>query len=168
MAENMKSGFYPGSFDPLTNGHIDILERCFQLVDRLVVGIGASAGKTPLFSIEERHAMLTEELSPRAKKANCAIEIITFDGLLVDAAKELNVQLIIRGLRNGADFDYEAQMIAMNRIMSPEIEVICLAAGPDTGFISSTLVRQIARMKGDVTPFLPASVAKKLIEKMPK
>lgn len=162
----MKSGFYPGSFDPPTLGHQEILTRAMQLVDRLVIGIGVNATKTPIFNHDERVEMLTLCLSVAAKSAQCKLEIKAFNGLVVDAAREFDAPLIIRGLRNGADFDYENQMIAMNRKMAPEIETICLGTAPETGFISSTLVRQIAQMGGDFTAFVPPEIVAEIANKI--
>lgn len=154
----MRIGLYPGSFDPITNGHIDIIKRSLVLVDRLVIAIGISATKTPLFSFEQREAMLQAEIGPLAEKLGVEMQVISFQDLLVNVARDQGAQLIIRGLRNGEDFEYEAQMTAMNRTMASEIETVFLSASPETAHISSTLVRQILSMKGDISPFVPKSV----------
>jgi pantetheine-phosphate adenylyltransferase len=154
----MRVGFYPGSFDPITNGHIDIIHRGLSIVDKLVVGIGINATKSPLFSLEQRLAMVETQMAPIAETMGCELAVVSFDGLLVDVAKEQGASLIIRGLRTAADFEYEAQMTSMNRSMSPDVETVFLAASPDVGFISSTLVRQINAMGGDISPFVPKVV----------
>ncbi|MBE8191594.1 MAG: pantetheine-phosphate adenylyltransferase [Alphaproteobacteria bacterium] len=160
----MRIGLYPGSFDPITLGHKDIITRALSLVDKLVVGVGVSATKKPLFNVEERIAMIEEELASAAKKAGVELSVLSFDGLLVDVAQKHKASLIVRGLRSGTDFEYEAQMTAMNRKMNKDIETVFLASTPEVGFISSTLVRQISAMGGDVSPFVSPYV-KKLMEK---
>jgi pantetheine-phosphate adenylyltransferase len=154
----MRVGLYPGSFDPITNGHIDIIKRSLAVVDKLIVGIGISATKTPMFSLEQRMAMIESEMGPIAKTMGAELSVTSFEGLLVDVARQQGANLIIRGLRTAADFDYEAQMTSMNRAMAPEIETVFLAASANVGFISSTLIRQIHAMGGDVSPFVPRVV----------
>lgn len=158
----MRKGFYPGSFDPPTFGHFDIIRRSLAVVDRLVIGIGVSPTKQPIFSVEERIEMLLEELSAERDR----IETISFEGLLVDAATQSEADLIIRGLRNAGDFNYEAQMSATNAKMVPEVETVFLAASPEIAYISSTQVRQIARLKGDVSSFVPGHIGLKMKEKL--
>ncbi|MGC6472006.1 MAG: pantetheine-phosphate adenylyltransferase [Parvibaculales bacterium] len=154
----MFSGFYPGSFDPPTVGHVDVLKRAMNFLDRLVVGIGINAEKKAHFTVAERRDMLLRCLSDHAEKSGCSLEIISFEGLLVDAAQNHDARLIIRGLRNGVDFDYEAQMSAMNRKMSQEVETVCMASAPEVAQVSSTLVRQIADMGGDFSAFVPSEI----------
>ncbi len=154
----MRVGLYPGSFDPITNGHIDIIKRSLAVVNKLIVGIGISATKTPMFSLEQRMAMIESEMGPIAKTMGTELSVTSFEGLLVDVARQQGANLIIRGLRTAADFDYEAQMTSMNRAMAPEIETVFLAASANVGFISSTLIRQIHAMGGDVSPFVPRVV----------
>lgn len=154
----MISGFYPGSFDPPTNGHIDVLSRAMRFLDRLVVGIGTNADKKTVFSVAERQSMLNTCLNPIAAQQACVLEIVEFEGLAIEAAQNFEAPLIIRGLRNGTDFDYESQMMAMNRAMSENIETICLAASPEVAQLSSTLVRQVASMKGDFSQFVPPEI----------
>jgi pantetheine-phosphate adenylyltransferase len=154
--------FYSGSFDPITNGHLDVIQRALGLVDELVIGIGVHHGKVPLFAAEERVAMLEAETRALIRKHGGKVRVITFDGLVVDAAREHGATLIIRGLRDGTDFDYEMQMAGMNRAMAPGVETVFLAAGPATRHIAASLVRQIAAMGGDVSTFVPAAVARKL------
>ena len=155
-------GFYPGSFDPVTLGHTDVIARAASLVDKLVIGIGVHPEKTPLFTPEERIEMLTAETKPIAKASGTAIEIATFDNLVVEAARTHNASVIFRGLRDGTDFDYEMQMAGMNGAMAPSIETVFVAAAPAVRHIAANLVRQIALMGGDVSPFVSKAVAARL------
>lgn len=158
----MRVGLYPGSFDPITKGHIDIIQRSLGMVDKLIIAIGVSATKTPVFTFAQRQAMLEAEIGPLAKAKGVEIQVISFKDLLVKVAAETGATLIIRGLRNASDYEYEAQMSAMNRTMSSEIETVFLQASTDVGFVSSTLVRQIMAMGGDVSAFVPQSVLKQI------
>ncbi len=160
-----QTGFYPGSFDPLTLGHMDIITRAARLVDRLVIAVGQHHGKKPLFAIDDRIDMLKSEAVQLSRKHGIEIDILTFDTLAVDAARAAGANLIIRGLRGSGDFEYEVQMAGMNAQMAGDIETLFLAASPQTRHITATLVRQIASMGGDATPFVPASVAKRLRER---
>jgi pantetheine-phosphate adenylyltransferase len=153
---------YAGSFDPVTNGHIDVVRQATRLADRLVLAIGVHPGKAPLFAAEERLAMLEETCAPIAKQAGCAFSSVTFDDLVVTAARRTGATLLIRGLRDGTDLDYEMQMAGMNGTMMPEVQTVFLPASPLVRPITATLVRQIARMGGDVSGFVPASVAARL------
>jgi len=155
-------GYYSGTFDPVTLGHTDVIERACRLVDKLVIGIGVHPDKTPLFSAQERIAMLTAETEPIAKATGTAIEIATFANLVVDAAKAHDASVIFRGLRDGADFDYEMQMAGMNGAMAPGIQTVFVAASPSVRHIAANLVRQIALMGGDVSAFVSAAVAQQL------
>ena len=161
-----RTGFYSGSFDPVTNGHIDIIARAAKLVDRLAIGVGVHHGKEPLFSADERVAMLEEQAKRIAAEAKAEIVVGTFDNLTVDAARRAGAAVIFRGLRDSGDFDYEMQMAGMNDRMAPEIETVFLAASPEVRHIAGTFVRQIAAMGGDVSPFVPEPVAKRLKEKL--
>jgi pantetheine-phosphate adenylyltransferase len=154
--------FYPGSFDPITNGHLDVVRHSVVLCDKLVVGIGVHPGKKPLFSTEERLRMLHEVCGPIAKEAGCALETATFDDLTVTAAQRLGATLMIRGLRDGTDLDYEMQLAGMNGAMAPEVHTVFLPASPMVRPITATLVRQIAGMGGDVSAFVPPLVAAQL------
>lgn len=154
----MRVGFYPGSFDPITNGHIDIIKRSLAIVDKLIVGIGISATKTPIFTFEQRQAMIDAEIGPLAKQKGVEMQVISFQDLLVQVARDHGAHIILRGLRTAADYEYEAQMTSMNRSMAPEIETVFLPASPEVSFVSSTLVRQILTMGGDISPFVPQSV----------
>lgn len=155
-------GFYSGSFDPVTFGHTDVIARACRLVDKLVIGIGVHAEKKPLFNAQERIDMLAAETGEIAKATGTAIEIATFDNLAVDTAKAHQANVIFRGLRDGADFDYEMQMAGMNGAMAPDIETVFVAASPGVRHIAANLVRQIALMGGDVSPFVSKAVAQQL------
>jgi pantetheine-phosphate adenylyltransferase len=155
-------GFTSGSFDPVTNGHIDVIARAARMVDRLVIGVGVHPGKMPLFSAAEKIEMLKAETAAIARQAGCSIDIVTFDNLTVDAAKAAGATLIFRGLRDGTDFDYEMHMAGMNAAMAPGIDTVFVPASPGVRHITGTLVRQIALMGGDVSQFVSAAVAKRL------
>ena len=159
-------GLYPGTFDPITNGHIDIIRRACTLVDHLIVGIGIHAIKSPLLPLGIRQQLIESEAGPLAAAVRAKLSIITFKGLVVDAAHEAGASLIIRGLRGSGDFDYEDQMVGMNTIMKPDIETVFLIASNETRSISSTLVRQIASMGGDIAPFVPARVATEIATRL--
>jgi pantetheine-phosphate adenylyltransferase len=153
---------YPGSFDPVTNGHLDVVRQAVGLCDRLIVAIGIHPGKTPLFSAEDRLEMLQEVFGPVAAKAGCAFEAITYGDLVVTAAQRTGATILIRGLRDGTDLDYEMQMAGMNETMAPEVRTVFLPASPTVRPITATLVRQIAGMGGDVSNFVPKAVARRL------
>src|SRR6266571_2693903 len=153
-----RAALYAGSFDPVTNGHLDVVRQAARLVDRLVLAIGVHAGKAPLFSVEERLAMLGESCGPVTKAAGCELKTVTFADLVVAAARREGATLLIRGLRDGADFDYEMQMAGMNEAMAPEVHTVFLPASPMVRPITATLVRQIAAMGGDVSTFVPPLV----------
>ena len=159
-------GFYSGSFDPITNGHIDVIQRALRLVDELVIGIGVHHGKVPMFTAEERIAMLEAETRALTRKHGGKVRVVTFSGLVVDAAQEHGAQVIIRGLRDGTDFDYEIQMAGMNGAMAPGLDTVFLPASPQTRHIAASLVRQIAAMGGNVAPFVSSAVARKLKARM--
>ena len=153
---------YPGSFDPVTNGHLDVVRHAVGLCDRLVVAIGLHPGKKPLFSTDERLEMVKEVFGPVAAGAGCAFDCVTFDDLTVTAAKRAGATILIRGLRDGTDLDYEMQIAGMNETMAPEVRTVFLPASPTVRPITATLVRQIAGMGGDVSNFVPKAVAKRL------
>jgi pantetheine-phosphate adenylyltransferase len=161
-------GFTSGSFDPPTNGHLDVIQRAARMVDTLVIGIGVHPGKTPLFATQEKIEMLKAETAAVAKDAACRIEIVTFDNLTVDAAKAAGASVIFRGLRDGTDFDYEMQMAGMNGAMAPSIDTVFLPASPSVRHITGTLVRQIALMGGNVSEFVSPAVARRLKAKAAK
>ncbi|MGH6816074.1 MAG: pantetheine-phosphate adenylyltransferase [Hyphomicrobiaceae bacterium] len=158
-------GFYSGSFDPVTLGHTDIIVRALMLVDELVVGVGVHHGKVPVFTGAERVAMLEEETEPFAEKFGRTIRVVTFDTLVVDAARAQGASLIVRGLRDGSDFDYEMQMAGTNAALAPDIQTVFLPAGPEVRHIAGSLVRQIAAMGGDVSHFVSPTVSRRLAEK---
>lgn len=150
-----RTAFYPGSFDPVTYGHLDIIARAARLADRLVLGVGVHHGKQALIPAEARIALLETVTRPIAEHTGIRISVVTFDGLTVDAARHHHAGLIIRGLRDSTDFDYEVQLGQMNASLAPDIETVFLAASPATRMIASSLVKQIARMGGDITLFIP-------------
>jgi len=160
-----RTALYAGSFDPVTNGHLDVVRNAVRLADKLVLAVGIHPGKAPLFSAEERLEMLRECFAPLAKEAGCAIEAITFADLVVQCARRTGANVLIRGLRDGTDFNYEMQMAGMNASMAPEVQTVFLPASPDVRPITATLVRQIAGMGGDVSAFVPASVVARLKKK---
>ncbi len=152
----MRTGLYPGTFDPITLGHLDIIERATRLVDRLVIGVAINRDKGPLFSLEERVAMIEAEC---AKLSN-SVEIVVhpFDNLLIDCAHDVGAGIVIRGLRAVADFEYEFQMVGMNRQLDDTVETVFLMADADHQAIASRLVKEIARLGGDVSSFVTPSV----------
>jgi pantetheine-phosphate adenylyltransferase len=154
--------FYPGSFDPITNGHLDVVRNAVPLCDRLVVAIGVHPGKKPLFSAEERLKMLDDVCGPVAAAAGCTLEAVTYDDLAVTAARKHGATVMIRGLRDGTDLDYEMQLAGMNGTMAPDVQTVFLPASPAVRPITGTLVRQIAAMGGDVSAFVPPQVAAQL------
>lgn len=149
------TGFYPGSFDPVTFGHLDIIARSARLVDKLVIGVGMHVGKQSLLSPAQRVDLIEQVTKPVAEHSGLKISVVTFDDLAVQAAKRVHANVVIRGLRDASDFDYEVQMAQMNGSLSPELETVFLAASPATRMIASSLVKQIARMGGDTSLFLP-------------
>lgn len=156
------TALYPGSFDPLTNGHVDIIRAGASFCDRLVVAIGAHPGKTPLLPLEERAALLKNACAELEAAGSCRFDVVSYDGLTVDAARDHGASFILRGLRDATDFDYEMQMAGMNLAMAPEIRTIFLPSSPSVRHITATLVRQIALLGGDVSSFVPADAASAL------
>ena len=159
---------FAGSFDPITNGHLDVVRSAVRLADRLVLAVGIHPGKAPLFSAEERLAMLEEISAPLGRSAGCEIICTTFGDLVVSAAQRAGATLLIRGLRDAADFDYEMQMAGMNAALAPSVQTVFLPASPEVRPITATLVRQIAGMGGDISAFVPAVVAARLKTKFAK
>jgi pantetheine-phosphate adenylyltransferase len=160
-----RTALFPGSFDPVTNGHLDLVRQAARLADRLVLAIGTHPGKAPLFSTQERLAMLEETCGPLARAGGCEFACITFADLVVAAAQREGATLLIRGLRSATDFDYEMEMAGMNGTMAPDVQTVFLPASPAVRPITATLVRQIASMGGDVSPFVPPAVAPRLKQK---
>ncbi|MGB0444532.1 MAG: pantetheine-phosphate adenylyltransferase [Porticoccaceae bacterium] len=157
----MKTIVYPGTFDPVTNGHIDLVERASRLFDKVVIGIASSQRKSPLFTIEERIELASECLQHVPN-----VEIHGFDCLLVNFVSDCNADAIMRGLRAVSDFEYEFQLANMNRALSPDIESIFLTPSEKFSYISSSLVREISSLKGDVSQFVPSNVAKALAARL--
>jgi len=157
-----KIAYYPGSFDPLTNGHLDVLQQAMNLCDELVVGIGIHPGKTPMFSFEERAELIVQVA------ADCGLNVTvrSFDNLVIDAAAQAGASILVRGLRDGTDLDYEMQMAGMNGAMAPQLTTVFLPANPSVRPITGTLVRQIAKMGGDVSSFVPKAVLEALKNKV--
>ena len=159
---------YPGSFDPVTNGHLDVVRHAVLLCERLIVAIGVHSNKTPLFSVAERLDMVREVFGPVAAEAACAFDATTYDNLTIAAAQKAGASLMIRGLRDGTDLDYEMQLAGMNEAMAPDVHTVFVPASPAVRPITATLVRQIAAMGGDFASFVPASVAASLKAKFAK
>ncbi|ABX62162.1 phosphopantetheine adenylyltransferase [Brucella suis 63/252] len=155
----MTIAIYAGSFDPVTNGHIDVLKGALRLADQVIVAIGMHPGKKPLFSFDERVALIEVSAKAVLHKDAARVSVIAFDGLVIDAARKHGAQLMVRGLRDGTDLDYEMQMAGMNGTMAPELQTVFLPADPAVRTITATLVRQIASMGGDIKPFVPVAVA---------
>ena len=160
-----RTGVYPGTFDPVTNGHMDIISRATRVVDQLIIGVAINAGKGPLFSLEERVAMVEHEISLLPDGAGERVNVQPFEGLLTDFAVSCGASLIVRGLRAVSDFEYEFQMTGMNRRLNPEIDTVFLTASEKHQFISSALVKEIGSMGGDITHFVATNVREKLLEK---
>ena len=160
-----RTALYAGSFDPVTLGHLDVVSHAAKLFDKLILAVGLHPGKAPLFTADERIVMLQESCAPLARAAGCQLQCITFADLAVEAARRLGAATLVRGLRDGTDFDYEMQMAGMNAGLSPDIQTIFLPASPAVRPIAATLVRQIATMGGDVSAFVPANVAEQLKKK---
>ena len=154
----MRIGLYPGTFDPVTLGHLDIIRRAAVLVDRLVIGVAVNRDKGPMFTLEERVGMIEEECEALARDTGVEIVAHPFETLLIDAAREVGAQVILRGLRAVADFEYEFQMVGMNRKLDDTIETVFLMAEPEHQAIASKLVKEIARLGGDVSQFVTPSV----------
>ena len=161
-----KIGIYPGTFDPITNGHSDIIGRAARLLDKLVVGVAINPGKGPVFTIDERVDLVREEIS-HIDNANCgSIEVMPFQSLLIDFAHKVNATVIVRGLRAVSDFENEFQMASMNANMAPYVETLCLMASDKYHFIASSLVKEIAKLNGDVSQFVSPRIQQQLNERL--
>ena len=167
MAEE-QVGVYPGTFDPITNGHLDIIIRASKVVDHLIVAVALNAGKGPLFTVEERCRMVEEEVAKSGKVEPGKIEVRTFDGLLVKFAADAGANVVVRGLRAVSDFEYEFQMAAMNSRLEPDVETVFLMASDRNQFISSRFVKEISMLGGNVRHFAPEGIADILEEKYGK
>jgi len=163
---DLRTGVYPGTFDPITIGHLDIVKRALRVVDKLIIAVAINADKGPLFPIEERVAMVREDVRPLTD-AGAIIEVTSFSSLLVDYAESVDASLIIRGLRAVSDFEYEFQMVGMNSRLRPEIETVFLMASDRHQFISSRFVKEIRRLGGDISQFVTPAVAKRLDKTFP-
>ena len=164
----MRIGLYPGTFDPITLGHVDIILRASKLVDRLVIGVAINRDKGPLFSLEERVAMIEAECERLRSQTHSEVIAHPFENLLIDCAREVGANVIIRGLRAVSDFEYEFQMVGMNRLMDDDIETVFLMADGNRQPIASRLVKEIARLGGDITPFVTTPVAEALRNRYPR
>jgi pantetheine-phosphate adenylyltransferase len=155
-----RKAIYPGSFDPVTNGHLDIISRGTTLTDQLIVAVAKNAGKSPMFSVEERIDMLQHEIKEIEKEEglDCEVTVASFEGLLIDYTKKAGATMILRGLRAVTDFEYEFQMTGMNRRMEPGIETVFLMASERNQFIASSMVKEISKLDGDISSFVPESV----------
>lgn len=162
----MRIGLYPGTFDPITLGHVDIIRRACSLVDRLVIGIAINRDKTPLFTLEERVAMVEAECQAISEATNTEIVAHPFENLLIHCAQDVNATMIIRGLRAVSDFEYEFQMVGMNRAMNDAVETVFLMADAHYQAIASRLVKEIARLGGDIQGFVPPRVASALTSRL--
>ena len=162
----MRTGLYTGSFDPLTNGHVAVIEAAAALCDRLVIAIGVHPSKAPMFDPGERATLIEAECRDRAQAQGCRLDVVTFAGLAVETARQHGATLIVRGLRDATDFDYEMQMAGMNRALAPDVQTVFLPASAATRAITATLVRQVAGMGGDVSAFVPARVAQAIGERL--
>ena len=163
-ARGPRIGVYPGTFDPITNGHRDVIERAMKICDRLIVGVARNAGKGPLFTADERADMVAREV--RELDDGAAIEVKVFDNLLMDFATQQSATCIVRGLRAVSDFEYEFQMAAMNSRLNDEVETVFLMASERNLFIASRLVKEIARLGGDISTFVSADVARRVLQKL--
>lgn len=164
----MRIGLYPGTFDPVTLGHLDIVERATALVDRLVIGVAINRDKGPMFTLEERVEMIETECAAISERTGCEIVAHPFENLLINCARDVGAGIIIRGLRAVADFEYEYQMVGMNRQLDDTIETVFLMADADHQAIASRLVKEIARLGGDVSTFVTPRVRKALLGKVGK
>jgi pantetheine-phosphate adenylyltransferase len=159
-------GLYPGTFDPVTNGHLDVIARAARLLDKLIVGVSISAGKGPMFSLEERVELVEAEIASIANKNGMVIEVKPFDTLLIDFARKLGASMIVRGLRAVTDFDFEFQMFGMNYRMAPDIETVYLMASENHQFIASRLVKEVAILGGDITSFVPPLTHERVLKRI--
>jgi pantetheine-phosphate adenylyltransferase len=166
VADVARIAFYPGTFDPVTNGHVDVLDAALALADKVVIGVGVNAGKTPMFALAERRALLDLVIAALPQPTRERVSVVTFEGLAVDAARKAGASLIVRGLRDSSDFDYEMQMAAMNRDLAADVQTVFVPARPAVRHITATLVRQIASHGADISAFVPAAVATAIAQRL--
>lgn len=169
MADHQKAariGLYPGTFDPVTNGHLDVIARAARLLDRLIVGVAINTGKGPMFSLEERVEMVQAEIASIANKNGMLIEVMPFKGLLIEFARSIGASMIVRGLRAVTDFDFEFQMAGMNYRMAPDVETVFLMASERHQFIASRLVKEVAILGGDITSFVPPLTLQRVMQRV--
>lgn len=157
---------YPGTFDPIHNGHLDIISRAAKLVDRLVVGVAINTGKGPLFELDERVELVSEECAAICARDGVRVEVRRFEGLLVHFARDMGARMIVRGLRAVSDFDFEFQMAGMNYRLAPEVETVFLMASERHQFIASRLVKEVAMLGGDITSFVPPLTLQRVLQRI--
>ena len=168
MSDHLRTGVYPGTFDPVTNGHLDIIKRGLRLVDRLIIGVATNPSKDPLFSLDERVAMVHKEAAHLVEEAGASFDVVPFNELLMHFAERMGANIIIRGLRAVADFEYEFQMTGMNYQINPDIETVFLMADPKYQTIASKLVKEVAIYGGRIKSFVPPGVADAVLKKVPE
>ncbi len=159
-------GIYPGTFDPVTNGHLDVIGRAARLLDRLVIGVAINTGKEPLFPLDERIELVSADISAIARRNGTLIEVVPFEGLLIDFARRMGAATIVRGLRAVSDFDYEFMMAGMNYRMAPDIETVFLMASERHQFIASRLVKEVAMLGGDIASFVPPLTLERTLKRL--
>lgn len=164
--KKLRIGLYPGTFDPVTNGHLDVIARAARLLDKLVVGVAINTGKGPLFSLEERVELVEAEIARIASDNGMVIEVRPFDTLLIHFARKMGASMIVRGLRAVSDYDYEVQMAGMNYRMAPDIETVFLMASERHQFIASRLVKEIAKLGGDISTFVPPLTHQRVLQRI--
>jgi pantetheine-phosphate adenylyltransferase len=165
-AKKQRVGLYPGTFDPITNGHLDVIARAARLLDKLVIGVAVNTGKGPMFSLEERVELVQSEIAHIATQNGVVLEVQPFDTLLVDFARRVGASMIVRGLRAVSDFDYEFQMAGMNYRMDPQIETVFLMASERHQFIASRLVKEVAMLGGDISSFVPSLTLQRVMQRI--
>jgi pantetheine-phosphate adenylyltransferase len=166
MSERPRIGLYPGTFDPVTNGHLDVIARAARLLDKLVVGVAVNTGKGPLFTLEERVDLVRAEIASMIARNGVIIEVVPFQGLLIQFARDIGAGMIVRGLRAVTDFDYEFQMAGMNYRMAPDIETVFLMASERHQFIASRLVKEVAMLGGDISSFVPPLTLERVLQRI--
>jgi pantetheine-phosphate adenylyltransferase len=164
--KKLRVGLYPGTFDPVTNGHLDVIARAARLLDKLVVGVAISTGKGPLLSLDERVELVQAEIARIATQNGMVIEVMAYDTLLIEFARKVGATMIVRGLRAVTDFDYEFQMAGMNYRMAPDVETVFLMASERHQFIASRLVKEVAMLGGDISSFVPPLTLERVLRRI--